>query len=213
MSFGASRGNALQDILQAGHIVGLVPEDMGAPGPGDPCPGDDAGVVLLVGDQIFALLDEGGDHALVRQEARREGQAGLDPQKIGQLFLQGRVEDGGSVEIPRAGAARPEGLDGLHRGLDHFGVLGQAQVVVASGHDDLPAFHPDDGTMVLLDGLEIREDPRVDDLFRPRELPAFLEQVHVFTSSKSFGLALETAEDDLEAQADEPVEVLLLELP
>src|SRR6266704_3008367 len=80
------------------------------------------------------------------------------------------------VEETAAGAARAVPFQGGPRRGQHFGVMGEAEVVVRPHHDPLLAFDDDDGVFGAGDRLEVGVQPRSLDLARPGEVLTLVEQ-------------------------------------
>jgi hypothetical protein len=108
----------------------------------------------------------------------RHAQRGLAPEEARQPPLEFDVEFEGPVQEARAAARRAEPIDGLVRRGDDMRMVGEAEVVVAPGHDETPAVHLDFRPQVLADGDEVGVEALGFDLTSTREASALLEQIH-----------------------------------
>src|SRR5258707_14601807 len=81
-----------------------------------------------------------------------------------------------SVEETAAGATRAVPFQCSPRRGQHFGVMGEAEIVVRPHHDPLLAFEDDDGVFGAGYGLEVGIQPRSLDFARPGEVLTLAEQ-------------------------------------
>ena len=137
---------------------------------------DDRGVVELVQVDHLAAAHQARDQAEVGRVAGGEDEAGFLAQELGQGALELLVEVEGAVQEPAAGAPRAVPVEGTARGLEHLGVVGQAEVIVRPEHDPLLAVDDDDGVLRFGNRIEVRIQARRLNLTRLGELPALVEQ-------------------------------------
>ena len=167
-------GQSLEDALQLVHIV--VPVEQAA-AVAELAAVVDAGVVLLVADDVVAVADKRGDDAQIGLEAGREGHHRLLVEKVGQLRFQLEVHPQRAVEEPRAGAARavlPQRLDAR---VDDVLVDGQAEIVVRAEHDAPLALHNDLDVLPRFQRVEVGVDARFLRVAHDGVVIAFLENI------------------------------------
>ena len=108
----ASARHPGQLLLQVGHVV-VVVAHQGALAEGAAV--QDAGVDVLVHDDVLPLVHQARHHAGVGLEAGGEDQGRLLAHQVRQPALQFQVDGQGAVEEPGAGAAGAVLLDGRGR--------------------------------------------------------------------------------------------------
>ena len=137
---------------------------------------DNAGVVALVAEHVFAFADQRADDAEVDLETGAVEQHGLLVDQFGQGRFQLQVDVQRAVQEPRAGAA---GAVFLHRrpgGLLDLGMVGQAQVAVGTQHEDLLALDDDLGVLRGGNGAKIGVQPHFPQLGGGFEVPGLVQQ-------------------------------------
>lgn len=140
---GRFRGRGLLQERVQPHGVRVRVQD--AAGRAEPDAVDQRGVVGHVAEGDVAAAEQGG-HGEVRLEAGGDHGGRLGAQEVRDPLLQFAVEGEGAVEGARTRAGGAVAGQRLGRGRRHPGVRGQAQVVVAARHDDVPPL--DDGLPV-----------------------------------------------------------------
>ena len=98
-----------------------------------------AGVRVGVDQQDVAGAADGRQQRDVGVDPRRGEHGGLGAVVVGELLLQREVQAGGAVEHAAAGGAGAELAERGRGRLDHPGVAGEAEVVVAAEVDPVPA--------------------------------------------------------------------------
>src|ERR1017187_10207832 len=143
---------------------------------GEQAPLDDARVIALVAQDVFAFADQGADDAEVDLEPGAVEQDGLFVNEFGQGGFQLQVDVQAAVEEARAGATGAVFRDRrLSRGFD-LRVVGQAQVAVGAQHEDFLALNHDFGVLARGNGAEIGVQPEFPQLVGGLELPGFGQQ-------------------------------------
>ena len=157
---------AVRHLLQPGfkirHVVVAVAEH---PGVGELAAVVDAGVVLLVAQDIVILAAHGGDDAQIGLEACGERHHGFLAEELGQLPLELRMQVQRAVEKTRSGTAGAVPVERRLAGRDDARVHGEPQIVVGAEHDAALALHDDLHVLAGLQLVEIRVDAQLPRLF------------------------------------------------
>ena len=115
-----------------------------------------AGVDVLVGQDHITALGEGGDGGHAREVAGHADMAGFTVEEGRELFFQIDVVGAGTVGQAGAGGARAPFQHGGAARLDHGGVKGEAEIIVAGQHDHVAAVQADVRALLPLHGVVIR---------------------------------------------------------
>ncbi len=133
MSFPASGSSFLEAAFQRGHVFVGKAQELALR---KQAAFDNAGVVALVAQYVFAFADQRADDAEVDLETRAVKQHGLLVDQLGQGRFQLQVDVQRAVEEAGAGAAGAVLLDRGLGGRFDLRMVGQAQVAVGTQHQD-----------------------------------------------------------------------------
>ena len=125
----------------------------------EPPPLNDGGMVQLVADDIILSPGDARHHAQVHLKSGGVDHHLLLAYPLGQLVLQLQVQVDGAVEETRPGAPRAILTGGIHRGLYHARVVGEAQVGVGTEHQHSTAFDNHFGVLLALNATEVGVHP------------------------------------------------------
>ncbi len=175
--------HALQNVLQVVHIV--VAKALHR-APGELAAVHDAGMVFLVGDGNVSLAHQNWNGTQVCLVTSAEAKSRLFADKLGQPAVQFVVDSQGPVEETRTGTTRAILFNRFHSRLAHFGMGGQAQVVVRPDHHQFLVAHLHDVAFGVVQRLEVRIVATPLSLFGHGHSGigiAFFEEIHVFASA------------------------------
>ena len=140
-----------EELFGVGDV--LVAEDLDL-GAGEAGAVDDGGVVELVRQDEVAFAEDGGDGAGVGGEAGLEDDAGFDVLEAGDLFFELHVDAHGAGDGADGSGADAELLGGGDGGFAEFGMVAEAEIVVAGEVDDLFAVVGADGGLLIVEDAE-----------------------------------------------------------
>ena len=131
-------GKLLQQPLQVGHVVMLVPQLRGE---GQAASVHDAGMVTVVTDDVVVAAHHHGQHALVDGEPGREAQGLVLSHEGGQFFLQPHVKVKRAIEESASGTARAILVQGLLGRADDALIPSQSRISVGAEHQHAVTAH------------------------------------------------------------------------
>ena len=169
------RGAALELELQVGHVV--VPE-LARVGEAQAAAVDDRRVVLAIAEDDVVLGADRADRAEVGLEAGRHADRGFLAHELREPPLELLVQFERAVEEPRARARRAVLAHGGDRGLAHGRMVREAEVVVATDHDQALAADLDLRAFAALERQEVRVQAHRLEFLGPGEAVALREDVH-----------------------------------
>jgi hypothetical protein len=141
----------------------------------------DRSVVVFIGKNVIAFLDESGDYSLRRLVPRAEDQTIFTLKEFGKFFFEFDMDLQSPVKIPRSGTAAPELFYGLDCRFLHLGVSCQSEIIIRTAHDHAAALHDYDRTVVLLDRAEIRVETRCLYFIGTGKIMTFLKEVQCYS--------------------------------
>jgi len=137
---------------------------------------DDAGVIVFVGQNVFASSHERTDDAQIDLETSAVKQHRFLVNEPGEGLFQFKVDVQRPVQEARTSAGGAVLLDcGFGRFLD-FRMIGQSEVAVRAEHQDFPAVDDDFAVLSRGNGAEVGVQPRLANLGGTPVIPDFVEQ-------------------------------------
>lgn len=171
-------GEGREKAFQVGHVVMLVPLEIGEGPLGHQVSGDDTGVVVFIRNHVITTLHEGGDDSLGGLIASGKQQTGFLVKEGCQSLFEFVVETDGTRQIPGSRTSRAESRNGVETGLFDGRMRGQSQIIVRSGHDDLATLDADNRTFVFFDSTEIGIISHRLHFVGAGKTSAFVKQIH-----------------------------------
>ena len=141
-----------KEFAEVGGVV--VGEAFGA-GLGQANAGPNGGVEVFVAEDDVAFLGEGLDGRHAGDVAGDGDVAGFLADEGGEFFLEALVVGAAAVgEAGAGGAGAPFG-EGALAGGDDFGMVGEAEVIIAAEHDHLAPIEPHMGADLAIESVII----------------------------------------------------------